>query len=154
MAEYLTRDQVINSLLNTPIPFLDSIACPRGYVYHPSGSGIFVLRGIVNNPTARFARYEVRFTGNIAIPTGGTVTPIATAIMVNGEAKEGSRSIFTPSAVGIYGAVDSNAIITVPAGCCLTMSVEYVNGFVEDPAGVPTPSINIVDGSVDIVRIA
>lgn len=38
------------------------------------GTGIFVLRGIVNNPTACFARYNVEFTGNISIPTGGAIS--------------------------------------------------------------------------------
>ena len=82
MAEYLTRDTVESVALNSEIPFIDSIQCNRGYVYHQSGTGIFVLRGIVNNPTSNFARYVVEFTGNIAIPTGGAITPISTAIVV------------------------------------------------------------------------
>ena len=99
MAEYLTRDAVEVVALNAPIPFIDSIPCNRGYVYHQSGTGIFVLRGIVNNACGCFARYNVEFTGNIAIPEGGAVTPIATAIVVSGEERIGSRSIFTPAAV-------------------------------------------------------
>ena len=92
MSEYLTRDVIEGVALNTPIPFSDSIPCNRGYVFHQNGTGIFVLRGIVNNPTACFARYELKFTGNIAIPEGGEVTPIATAIVVSGESREGSRT--------------------------------------------------------------
>lgn len=154
MAEYLTRDAVEVVPLNTAIPFVDSIPCNRGYVFHQSGTGIFVLRGIVNNPTACFARYEVEFTGNIAIPEGGTITPIATAIVVSGESRDGSRSIFTPAAVDEYGNVTSRAIVDVPKGCCFTVSVEYVNGTVNDPATVPTPLINVVDGSLSISRTA
>ena len=154
MAEYLTREQIENVLLNNPIPFLDSIPCNRGYVFHQSGSGIFILRGIVNNPCARFARYKLNFTGNIAIPEGGAVTPVATAIIVNGEQWQGSRSIFTPAAVDTYGHVESRATIDVPVGCCFTVSVEYVNGVIGDPATVPTPSVNIIDGSFDIDRKA
>ena len=59
MSEYLTRDQVEAVPLNTPIPFIDSIPCTRGHVFHQNGTGIFVLRGIVNNPNACFARYEL-----------------------------------------------------------------------------------------------
>lgn len=154
MAEYLTRDAVESVTLNTAIPFVDSIPCNRGYVVHQSGSGIFILRGIVNNPCSCFARYNVEFTGNVSIPTGGAVTPIATAIVVSGESREGSRSITTPAAVDEYGNVTSRATIDVPRGCCFTVSVEYVNGSVNDPAVTPTPIINVVDGSLSISRTA
>lgn len=154
MAEFLSRDNVETVSLNTAIPFIDSIPCNKGYVIHASGSGIFVLRGIVNNPTACFARYEIEFTGNIAIPTGGAVTPIATAIVISGEERNGSRSITTPAAVDEYGNVTSRATVDVPRGCCFTASVEYVNGTVNDPATVPTPLINVVDGSLSIRRTA
>ena len=154
MAEYLTRDSVESVALNSAIPFIDSISCNKGYVFHQSGTGIFVLRGIVNNPTACFARYAVEFTGNIAIPTGGAVTPIATAIVVSGEDRTGSRSIFTPAAVDTYGNVTSRAVIDVPRGCCFTVAVEYVNGTVDDPTVTPTPLINVIDGSLSISRVA
>lgn len=154
MAEYLTRDAVETVSLNQAIPFIDSIPCNKGYVYHQSGTGIFVLRGIVNNPSCCFARYNVEFTGNIAIPEGGEVTPIATAITVSGEERIGSRSIFTPAAVDEYGNVTSRATVDVPKGCCFTVSVEYVNGTVDDPTVVPTPLINVIDGSLSITRAA
>ena len=154
MAEYLTRDSVETVALNAPIPFIDSIPCNRGYVYHQSGTGIFVLRGIVNNPCSCFARYEVEFTGNLAIPEEGEITPIATAIVVSGEQRIGSRSIFTPSETDEYGNVTSRAVVDVPKGCCFTVSVEYVNGTVDDPTVIPTPLINVIDGSLSITRTA
>ena len=154
MAEYLTRDAVETVALNSPIPFIDSIPCNKGYIYHQSGSGILVLRGVVNNPSCCFARYEVEFTGNISIPEGGAVTPVATAIVVSGESREGSRSIFTPTAVDEYGNVTSRATIDVPKGCCFTVSVEYVNGSVNDPTVTPTPLVNVIDGSLSVSRIA
>lgn len=154
MAEFLTRDQVESVALNTAIPFIDSIPCNKGCVFHQSGTGILILRGIVNNPTSCFARYSVEFTGNISIPTGGAITPIATAIVVSGEERNGSRSIFTPAAVDEYGNVTSRAVIDVPKGCCFTVSVEYVNGSVNDPSTTPTPFINVVDGSLSVTRIA
>lgn len=154
MADYLTRDAVESVALNEPIQFIDSISCQKGYVFHQSGTGIFVLRGIVNNPCAGFARYIVEFTGNVSIPTGGAITPIATAIVVSGEERQGSRSIFTPSAVNEYGGVTSRATVDVPRGCCFTVSVEYVNGTVNDPATTPTPLINVIDGSLSITRVA
>lgn len=154
MAEYLTRGTVESVALNTAIPFIDSIPCNRGYIFHQNGTGIFVLRGIVNNPTSCFARYNVEFTGNLSIPTGGAVTPVATAIVVSGEQRQGSRSIFTPAAVDEYGNVTSRATIDVPRGCCFTVSVEYVSGIVDDPATTPTPFVNVIDGSLSITRTA
>lgn len=154
MAEYLTRDSVETVALNQAIPFIDSIRCTKGYVYHQSGTGIFILRGKVNNPNSCFARYNVEFTGNIAIPEGGAITPIATAIVVSGEERIGSRSIFTPTAVDEYGNVTSRATVDVPCGCCFTVAVEYVNGTVNDPTVTPTPLINVIDGSLSITRVA
>lgn len=154
MADYLTRDTVEIVALNSPIQFLDSIPCNKGYVFHQNGTGIFTLRGIVNNSCGCFARYVVEFTGNIAIPEGGAVTPIATAIVVSGEERTGSRSIFTPAAVDEYGNVTSRATVDVPRGYCFNVSVEYVNGAVNDPATVPTPLINVIDGSLSINRVA
>ena len=154
MAEYLTRDTVETVALNQAIPFIDSIPCNRGYVYHQSGTGIFVLRGVVNNSCGCFARYNVEFTGNIAIPEEGELTPIATAIVVSGESRIGSRSIFTPADVDEYGNVTSRATVDVPKGCCFTVSVEYVSGIVDDPTVVPTPLINVIDGSLSITRTA
>ncbi len=151
MAEYLTRDTVETVSLNQAIPFIDSIPCNKGYVFHQSGTGIFVLRGVTNNC---FARYEVEFTGNIAIPEEGEVTPIATAIVVSGEQRIGSRSIFTPAEVDEYGNVTSRAVVDVPRGCCFTVAVEYVSGIVDDPTVTPTPVINVIDGSLSITRTA
>ena len=151
MSEYLSKDIVQAVSLNTPILFIDSIPCRKEYIIHSDNSGVFVLRGKTNNC---FARYSVEFTGNIAIPTGGAVTPIATAIVVSGEERTGSRSITTPAAVDEYGNVTSRAIIDVPRGCCFTVAVEYVNGTVNDPTTTPTPSINVIDGSLSITRVA
>lgn len=154
MAEFLTRDAVEIVALNAPIPFIDSIPCNKGYVYHQSGTGILILRGVVNNPSCCFARYEVEFTGNIAIPEDGEITPIATAIVVSGEERIGSRSIYTPADVDEYGNVTSRAVVDVPKGCCFTVSVEYVSGNVDDPTLIPTPFINVIDGSLSITRTA
>ncbi len=149
MAEYLANAvQEVN--LNSPILFTASIPCQKGYVFHEDETGIFILRGITNNC---FARYQVTFNGNIAIPTGGEVTPIAVAIAVNGEPRPTSRAIITPAAVDEYGNVTSTAIITVPKGCCFSLSVRYISG-VTDGTTVPTPAINVINANLDINRIA
>lgn len=150
MAEYLANaTQSVD--LNQPIVFTASIPCNRGNVIHEDETGIFILR---SNTTGCFARYQVVFNGNIAVPTGGTVGPIAVAITVNGEARPTSRAIVTPAAVEEYNNVTSTAIITVPRGCCFSISVRAVSGLVDDAAGTPVPSINVTNSNLVITRIA
>lgn len=149
MAEY-TSNTVQSISLNQVAVFDASIPCPRGYVIHEDGQGIFILRGSTPNC---FARYQVTFNGNIAIPEGGTVTPIAVALTVNGEPRQTSRAIFVPAAVDTYGNVTSTAIITVPKGCCFTLSVRYVAAD-EDPATTPTPVIEMQNANLVINRVA
>lgn len=149
MAEFLANATQLISL-NQPAIFTASIPCNRGYVYHEDETGNFILRGITPNC---FARYQVTFNGNIAVPTGGTVTPIAIALTVNGEPRQTSRAIFVPAAVDTYGNVTSTAIITVPKGCCFSTSVRYVAAD-EDPATVPTPVIEMQNANLVISRIA
>ena len=153
MAEYLAN-AVQNVALNSPVLFTASIPCNRGYVYHEDETGIFTLRGIVNNPSSCFARYQVTFNGNIAIPTGGAVTPIAIAISVQGEPRLTSRAIYTPAAVDEYGNVTSTALITVPKGCCFSMSVRYIDATTDDPATTPTPLIEVQNANLVINRVA
>ena len=150
MAEYLAN-AVQNVALNAPVLFTASIPCTKGYVYHEDETGIFTLRGITNNC---FARYQVTFNGNIAIPTGGAVTPIALAITVGGEPRVTSKAIYTPAAVDEYGNVTSTAIITVPKGCCFSVAVRYVDATVDDPAITPTPTIEVQNANFVINRIA
>ena len=153
MAEYLAN-AVQSVALNAPVLFTASIPCTRGYVYHEDETGIFILRGIVNNPSCCFARYQITFNGNIAIPEGGTVTPIAVAIAVEGEPRLTSRAIFTPTAVDEYGNITSTAIITVPKGCCFGVSVRAVDATTDDPATTPTPVINVQNANLVITRIS
>ncbi len=150
MAEYLANaTQLVE--LNQPIVFSASIPCNRGNVVHEDETGIFILRG---NSTGCFARYQVTFNGNIAVPEGGTVGPIAISVAVNGEARPTSRAIVTPAAVEEYNNVTSTAIVTVPRGCCFSVSVRAVSGIVDDATGTPAPAINVTNSNLVITRIA
>lgn len=152
MAEYLAN-AVQAVAINQPAIFNASIPCRKGFVYHEDGTGIFTLRGIVNNPSACFARYQVTFNGNVAVPEGGTVAPIAVALAVNGEPRLTSRAIYTPAAVDEYGNVTSTAIITVPRGCCFSLSLRSVAAS-EDPTVTPAPVINLQNANLVITRVA
>lgn len=150
MAEYLANN-LQNVSLNAPVIFNASIPCTKGYVYHEEETGIFTLRGITNNC---FARYQVTFNGNIAIPEGGEITPIALSIVVSGEPRLTSRAIFTPTAVDEWGNVTSTALITVPRGCCFNVSVDYVDATTDDPATTPTPVIEVQNANLVVNRVA
>lgn len=152
MAEYLAN-AVQSVSLNAPVNFTASIPCQKGYIYHEDETGIFILRGIVNNPCNCFAQYQVTLNANIALPEGATVTPIAVALTVNGEPRPTSRAIFTPAAVEEYGNVTSTAIIKVPRGCCFSLSVEAVPA-TEDPTVTPAPIIDVQNANLVISRIA
>lgn len=150
MAEYLANAvQTVN--LNDAAIFTASIPCNKGYVYHEDETGIFILRGITNNC---FARYQVTFNGNIAVPTGGTVGPIAMALTVNGEIRPTSRAIFTPAAVEEYGNVTSTAIITVPKGCCFSVALRAVSGITPPATGTPAPALLLQNANLVVNRIA
>lgn len=149
-AEYLANaQQTVN--LNSPIVFTASIPCTKGFVYHEDETGIFILRGIVNNPCANFATYQVVFNGNIALPTGATVVPIAISVTTNGEERPTSKAIYTPAAVEQFGNVTSTTIIKVPKGCCFTLSVDYVPANATD---TPATSIIVENANFVINRIA
>ena len=150
MAEYTNNDVQLVAL-NTALLFNSSIPCNKGYVLHENEAGNFYLRGCTPNC---FARYQVTFNGNIAIPEGGEVTPIAVAIAVDGEIRQVSTADFVPSAVDIYGNVTSTAIITIPRNSSRTVSVRYVDATVDDAATTPTPSIEVKNANLTITRIA
>ena len=151
MAEYVYNPiQLVQP--NQNVLLQSSIPCNRGYVYHRDGSGILTLRGIVNNPCGCFARYQVTFNANIAVPEDGTVGPIAVAIALDGEPIQTSRAIVTPLAVDEYFNVTSTAIITVPKGCCQNISVE--NASFGATSADPATAINVQNANLTVSRTA
>ena len=151
MARYITTtDELV--ALNGTIPFnVVSIPCNTGNVV-PIVEGILNLKG--NTPN-KFARYEVTVQGNVQIPTGGDVTPIAVGIALNGAVIPESVAIVTPAADEEYWHINTTVTVTVPCGCCLTVSGVYVDGTEDDATTTPTPSIQIRRGaSITVNRIA
>ena len=149
MAEYLAV-AAQSVPLNQAAVFEASIPCRAGNVAFENGTGVFILRG--NTPNC-FARYSVDFNGNIAIPEGGTVVPIAVAIAVNGEVRPSSLAISTPAAAEQYNNVTSTATIDVPRGCCYYISLRHAAAS-SDPTVTPAPVIDIQNGNFRINRIA
>ena len=150
MAKYLTStDQ--NVALNNTIPFnIVSIPCNKGCVI-PIAPGVLTLKGGAN----QFARYEVEVEGNVAIPEGGTVTPIAVAITLNGVTIPDSVAIITPAAAEDIWHVNTSTVITVPCGCCVSVSAAYVDATADDATVTPTPSIFVRrNASLTVTRTA
>lgn len=152
MAEFIYNDvQLVQpgaaALLDT------AIGCNRGYVLHRPGSGILTMRGIVNNPCGKFARYRVAYDGNIAVPTGGTAGEIQLALAIDGEIIPTSIAAATPTAVDAYWNVSGFAIIDVPQGCCYTVSVENAS-VSADPATTPASALNLRNLNVEVTRLA
>lgn len=148
--EFLSNPvQAVN--LNSPVIFTSSIPCRRGYVWHEDETGLFTLRGCTDQC---YATYQITFNGNVALPEDATeVTPIALAIVVQGEPRLTSRAIFTPQAVDEYGNLTSTAIVKIPRGCCFAVAVEYVSA-TADPTVTPAPVINVQNANLVINRIA
>ena len=158
MAEYV-YNPVQTVQANQNVLLQGSIPCTKGYVYHREGSGILTLRGIVNNACCGFARYQVTFNGNIAVPSDGTLGAIAIALAINGEPIQTSRAIVTPAAVAAdppttanFFNVTSTAIITVPKGCCLSVAVENVSEGAT--AADPATAILVQNANLVVDRIA
>jgi len=159
MAEY-TNNSVQLVSPNQPVTLNTTIGCNKGYVYHRPGSGIVTLRGIVNCNCGCFARYQVAFNGNIAIPDGGTVGAISVALAIDGEPILTSRAIVTPAATATdpptqenFFNVTSTAIISVPKGCCFNISVENTSESAT-PATTPAPQILVQNANLTVARIA
>lgn len=156
MAEFI-KNEVQTVLPNQPVTLNTSIGCNKGYVYHRNGSGIVTLRGVGSNC---FARYQVTFNGNIAIPDGGTVGPISVALAIDGEPILTSRAIVTPAATAEdpptqdnFFNVTSTAIINVPKCCCFNVSVENTSESIT-PATTPAPQILVQNANLTVTRIA
>ena len=151
MASYVTTADTLVAL-NGTIPFNSvSIPCNKGNVI-PIVPGVLNLNGNTSN---RFSRYEVTLQGNIQIPTGGAITPIAVGITINGVVIPESIAIVTPAAAEEYWHVNTTASITVPCGCCVTVSATYVDGTEDDAATTPTPSIQVRrQASLSVIRTA
>lgn len=144
MAEY-TSNAVQEVPVGQNVLFTETaVPCNRGYVLHREGSGLIILRGIVNNPTCGFARYKVSFGGNIAVPTGGSADPISIALALDGEAVPTSSSIVTPAATGDYWNVFDSLYVTVPAGCCYSVAVRNTSN----------QAINIQNANIIVERTA
>ena len=131
--------QTVNA--NQNVYFTNTVIYGNCNIIHRSGSGLVTLRGLTDQCRAR---YRITFTGNIAIPTGGTVGPIQLAIALNGETIPATTMIVTPAAVENFFNVHADTFIEVPRGCCVSVSVENTS----------TIAVNVQNANLTAIRTA
>lgn len=126
------------------IIFLDGErCCKKGYITHRSGAGLFRLKGAANGCKAV---YRVTFNANIAVAEGGVVGPISVALQEDGETLTNAVAFVTPAAVGVpatlanFFNVSLTTFITIPCGCCVTVSVENTS----DGTAIDVANANII----------
>jgi hypothetical protein len=107
-----------NVLLTDAVRF--GRCCPRRNIFHRPDTGTVKVRGECGRC---FTRVRVFFSGNIAVPTGGTVDEITIALAIDGEPIAATIARFTPAAVEEYGSVTTFWYFDVPADCCTNVSV-------------------------------
>lgn len=142
MAEF-TYNPVQEVAAGGAVVLNNAIPCNKRYVLHRNEFGVVTLRGVTNGCSG-FARYQVFFDANIAVPTGGTAGPISVSLAIDGEALPTSNAIVTPTVADAYFNVSSVGIIDVPSGCCVQIAVENTSD----------QAINVQNANLLVTRIA
>lgn len=123
--------------------FTDTVSpCRRNcWIMHREDSGIVTLRA----PQNQCAKYIVDFSGNITVAAGGTLGAVSVAIAIDGEPLQSTNMIVTPTVIGDYYNVSSQAVITVPCGCCVTIAVENTSAIT---------AIDVQNANLTVTRVA
>lgn len=87
--------------------------------------------------------YRVSFSGNVSIPTGGTVQQTSVAIVQDGEVIPGSTMLYTPAAVDVPGNIAKDVLVRVYQ-CCATSTLSVRN--------TGADSINMQDANIVVTR--
>ena len=113
------------NVLFTDAPVYSSCNCN---ILHREGSGIVTLKGATNQCRAL---YKVSFGANLSGAAAGT---FSVAIALDGEALATSTASVTLAALGV-GNVYTSALISVPRGTSVSVSVENTSATAVDVTG-------------------
>lgn len=138
MAEF-TANAIQGVASGANVVFTDTVVEGCDLIYHRSGSGVVKLFPINGKC---YTRYKVFFSGNIAVPTDGTVGAISVALSIDGEPVATTTAIVTPAAVDEYFNVATAAYIYVRHGCCSTVAVRNITA----------TDINVQNANIIITR--
>lgn len=125
--------------VNDNVRFAETPVRGTKCIIHREGSGIVTIKGMTEQC---FAKFRVKFTGNIAAVTAAGT--ISIAIAMNGEEIDASTMIARPAAAAQYFNVSSEIIVCVPKCCCYTLSVKNVSD----------QSINVQNANLIVERVA
>lgn len=128
--------------------------CPQ-LIVHDDMTPNLTLRGIVrnNNCCNPKAQYTVSYSGNIAVPEGGTAGEIQLALNVNGYIRPLTIAAATPAAAEEFWHVSGDTTVDVPAGCCTDVAI--VNASVSaTPGTTPAPAVAIRNLNVKVEHVA
>lgn len=132
MAAEYSANALQEVAVNESVIFTESpVPCRDGLIYHRDGSGLFRLvnrffRTNIMQCWRRNSNYEVAFHANIAVPDGQEIPAegISLSLAIDGEIDPSSTMIFVPAAVGDFGNVGANIVVSVPYICsCSSVSV-------------------------------
>lgn len=127
------------------ILFTDTVVKGNKWISHRPGSGLITLKGIRGCECQGTAKYLVTYSGNIAVPTTGTIpAEISVAISVDGEPIQATRMRFGAGAVDYYYNVSASTYIEAPNNCCAKISVENTSA----------QAINVQNSNLIVVRVA
>ena len=140
MAEF-TNANTVTVAAGQNLPLTETPISGTPCIVHREGAGIVALRGLTNQCKAR---YFASFSGNIEIPTGGTVEAISVALAINGEPLNSATAVVTPAAVENLFNVGVSAFIDVPRGCCVSVALENTS----------TQAISIANANLIVTRHA
>ena len=132
--------------VNQNILFTDTVVKGNKWISHRTGSGLITLKGLKGCDCCQpRARYLVTFSGNIALPTTGTVPDeISVTIAIDGEPVQATRMRFGAGAVDYYYNVSASTYSEAPNGCCAKVSVENTSD----------QAINVQNANLIAVRVA
>lgn len=161
MAAEYSANAVQTVPANGSVIFSESpVPCRKGMIFHRDESGLFRLASPRTMGVSCCRQccccgfpesaYEVAFHANIAVPEdpAGTVEEIQLAIAIDGEVDPSSIMSFTPAAVGDFGNVGADIIVSVPCICgCSSVSVRNIS-----TQPIEVRNANIVFDFVGIMR--
>lgn len=141
----ITANAIQTVATNNNILFTETAVPGNCSIVHRQGSGLVTLRGLTQQCRARF---RVTFGGNVAIPTGTTVTTpisIILALAINGEPVNTTTMISTQGMIEGYQNIFSSIFLDVPAGCCSQISVKNIT---------PNQNVNVQNANLIVERVA
>lgn len=112
-------------------------------VIHEDNTPNITMRGASNG--CGNAQWNVRFSGNIAVATGGTPGEISLALSIAGYIYPLSIAMATPAAVGEFFHVSGDETFDIPCACCQTVTV--VNSSADT-------AISVQNLGVEVQRVA